>query len=209
MFVVFEGIDGSGKTVLSTRVARALRAAGLRVEHVREGGTFCSPIVQRIRELGRDARNLMLAPHAELLFYAAREAQLQAEVTQPALSRADVVIADRYFYSAEVLAIHGRGMDPTTVRAMVNAASGAPWLGDARFATLDVANGPSTACIPRRNFEKPCVSSSSHIAELSQGGGSPTYLSSRMLRPRLSLTSAGSGAAPGARRETGALNWTS
>ena len=124
MFVVFEGIDGSGKTVLSTRVARALRAAGLRVEHVREGGTFRSPIVQRIRELGRDARNLMLAPHAELLFYTAREAQLQAELTQPALSRADVVIADRYFYSAEVLAIHGRGMDPTTVRAMVNAASG-------------------------------------------------------------------------------------
>ena len=29
MFVVFEGIDGSGKTTLSNRVADALRKAGL------------------------------------------------------------------------------------------------------------------------------------------------------------------------------------
>ena len=55
MFVVFEGIDGSGKTTISNKVADKLRAAGLSVHHAREAGTFTSTAAQAIRELGRDA----------------------------------------------------------------------------------------------------------------------------------------------------------
>jgi len=43
MFVVFEGIDGSGKTAISNRVAKALRASGLTVQHVREGASSRRP----------------------------------------------------------------------------------------------------------------------------------------------------------------------
>ncbi|MSP17289.1 MAG: dTMP kinase [Myxococcales bacterium] len=123
-FVVFEGIDGSGKTTLSNRVAKALRERGLAVEHVREGGRFTSTTTQAIRELGRDARNLALTPRAELLLYAARDAQLLEEATRPALARADVVIADRYLYSAEVLARHGRGLAAEEVAHVIGAAGG-------------------------------------------------------------------------------------
>ena len=87
MHVAFEGIDGSGKMTLSNRVAKALRAEGLTVEHVREGGAFTSRVTQALRELGRDARNLALSPIAELLVYLAREAQLLAELTHAASSR--------------------------------------------------------------------------------------------------------------------------
>ena len=38
MFVVFEGIDGSGKTTISNRVAAALAEDGLRVKHLRAEG---------------------------------------------------------------------------------------------------------------------------------------------------------------------------
>lgn len=124
MFIVFEGIDGSGKTTLSNRVAKTLAASGLRVEHVREGGTYSSQVAQSLRELGRDVRNLALAPEAELLLLAAREAQIFEESTRPALARADVVIADRFFHSAEVLAARGRGLDEARVRAVLQAASG-------------------------------------------------------------------------------------
>jgi len=124
MFIVFEGIDGSGKTTLSNRLARTLAGSGLRVEHVREEGRYASRIAQSLRELGRDARNLALVPQAELLLLAAREAQLFEEVTRPALARADVVIADRFFYTAEVLAACGRGLDGGRVRQLVQAAAG-------------------------------------------------------------------------------------
>lgn len=124
MFIVFEGIDGSGKTTLSNRVAKALRGDGLKVEHVREAGTFASTVTQGIREFGRDARNLRMTAETELFLYAAREAQLLAEATGPALGTADVVIADRFFYTAEVLACHGRGVPRARARAVLEAASG-------------------------------------------------------------------------------------
>ena len=67
MFIVFEGIDGSGKTTLSNRVAKALRGDGLKVEHVREAGKFASTVTQGIREFGRDARNLRMTAETEPL----------------------------------------------------------------------------------------------------------------------------------------------
>ena len=123
MFVVFEGIDGGGKTTLSNLVAGLLRERGLAVEHVREGGKFASNVTQAMRELGRDARNLALTPRAELMLYLTREVQLLEEATRPALARADVVIADRYVYTAETLAVHGRGMSPHEVTPVVTAAA--------------------------------------------------------------------------------------
>jgi dTMP kinase len=124
MFVVFEGIDGSGKTTVSNRVARKLRDAGLSVEHLREGGQFSSAVTQSLREFGRDARNLALTPQAELFLYATRDVQLLDEMIRPALDRADVIIADRYLYSAEVLSRFGRGLPEALVRPVLDAAAG-------------------------------------------------------------------------------------
>ncbi len=122
MFVVFEGIDGSGKTTVSNLVAARLRNAGIVVEHVREGGTFASRVTQAMRELGRDSRNLALTPRAELMLYLTREVQLLEEATRPALARAEIVIADRFVSTAEVLAIFGRGLAATEVEPLVTAA---------------------------------------------------------------------------------------
>ena len=121
MFVVFEGIDGSGKTTISNLVAQKLRSAGLSVRHVREGGQFASRVTQSIRDLCRDSRNLDITPRTELMLYLAREVQLLEEVVAPGLDQADLVIADRFFYTAEVLARHGRGMNEETVRSIVDA----------------------------------------------------------------------------------------
>lgn len=118
MFIVFEGIDGSGKTTISNKVSAKLGALGLRVTHVREEGTFRSTAAQAIRELGRDARNLMLSPISELLLYVARDGQSLEEMVLPALATSDIVIADRYLYSAELLAVAGRGLAPEVAAAI-------------------------------------------------------------------------------------------
>ncbi len=122
ILVVFEGIDGSGKTTISNRVADELRRAGRSVRHAREGGQFASRVTQSIRDVCRDARNLALAPRTELLLYLAREVQLLEEIVRPALAESDVVIADRFIYTAEVLAQYGRGLGADVVGSIIAAA---------------------------------------------------------------------------------------
>jgi dTMP kinase len=124
LFIVFEGIDGSGKTTISSRAARRLREAGVRVEHVREDGKFASHVTQAVRELGRDPRHLALAPVAELLLFATRDAQTVAESIRPALARADVVFADRFTATAATLARFGRGLAEAEVAPVLAVAAG-------------------------------------------------------------------------------------
>lgn len=121
MWIVFEGIDGSGKTTLSNRVARELRRAGLRVRHVREDGKLASPVSEGLRLFTKNPRHLALTPMAELLLYAARETQLLEEVTRPALAEYELVIADRFLSTAEVLARWGRGLPEHEVRPILDA----------------------------------------------------------------------------------------
>jgi dTMP kinase len=123
MWIDFEGIDGSGKTTVSTRVAEALRAQGIPVVHAREGGEFASPIAGRVRELARSTDCLFLAPPAELLLNLAREAQLVAEVVRPALARGHWVITDRTIYSHLGLARSVRGLGGAELDAAARVAA--------------------------------------------------------------------------------------
>lgn len=111
LWLAFEGIDGSGKSAVSARVADALRAQGVEVVLARENGRYASPIAGRVRELARSAENLRLAPEAELLLQLAREAQVVAEVVEPALRRGAWVVTDRAAASHLALARRVRGLD--------------------------------------------------------------------------------------------------
>lgn len=127
MWIDFEGIDGSGKTTVSVRVARRLRALGLDVHHVRERGEFRSRVIQGIRTLTRDPESILLAPEAELLLNAAREAQLLSEEIRPALARGAVVITDRGLHSHRAIAEHVRGLPRKACRSVAEFASGGLW----------------------------------------------------------------------------------
>jgi dTMP kinase len=124
MFVVFEGIDGSGKTTVSNMVAERLRAGGLSVKHLRAEGKFVSVVSEAIRELGRDARNIELVPQAEFLLYVARDVQLIEQALRPALGRTDVVLADRFLYTAEILGTYGRRLSPQWTAPILQGAAG-------------------------------------------------------------------------------------
>ena len=124
MFVVFEGIDGSGKTTVSNMVAERLRGKGLSIKHLRAEGKFVSVVSEAIRELGRDARNIELVPQAEFLLYVARDVQLIEQALRPALGQTDVVLADRFLYTAEILGRHGRRLSPEWTVPILQAAAG-------------------------------------------------------------------------------------
>jgi dTMP kinase len=123
MFVVFEGIDGSGKTTISNRVAAALTAEGLSVKHLRAEGKFVSPVSEGIRDFGRNSQNLDLSWQAEFLLYVARDVQLIHEALRPALSEYDLVLADRFLYTPEVLGRHGRHLPESFTRPILTAAA--------------------------------------------------------------------------------------
>ena len=115
-YCAFEGIDGSGKTTLATRVAERLVAAGHVVAPLRPKGKYRDPVAESLRDTARDAHNLGMTSTAELLVYAAREAQLLAGSAMPALQRGEVVVADRSPSTLLALSAWGRGLDRVAVQ---------------------------------------------------------------------------------------------
>jgi len=98
MFVVFEGVEGSGKTTQMKMLYEHLTDQGREVIVTREpGGT---PIAERIRGIVLDAGAKEMDPKTEALLYAASRAQHVAEVIRPALEQGKVVLCDRYLDSS-------------------------------------------------------------------------------------------------------------
>ena len=96
-FIVVEGIDGSGKSTVATRIADDLTRRGRKVLRTREpGGT---PLSEKIRTLLLDAKNSEMVPFTELFLYMASRAQLVDEVIRPSIKDGVDVVCDRYYYS--------------------------------------------------------------------------------------------------------------
>ncbi|OGG55871.1 dTMP kinase [Candidatus Kaiserbacteria bacterium RIFCSPHIGHO2_02_FULL_55_20] len=101
-FIVFEGGEGSGKSVLMERLRATLPDA---VFTRYPGG---SPIGEKIRELvlSKEAQGIDTA--TELLLFLAARAQLIADVIEPALAAGKTVVCDRFELSTMVYQVYGR-----------------------------------------------------------------------------------------------------
>ncbi len=96
-FIVFEGIDGCGKSTQAKRLVTHLKKKGKKVVSIREpGGT---PVGEKIRDLLLHSKKTSISPRAELFLYMASRAQLVDDVIQPALAAGKIVVCDRYYYS--------------------------------------------------------------------------------------------------------------
>lgn len=95
LFIVFEGIDGSGKTTLSQMLFDNLKSRSLDVVRLREPGD--SKWGRKIRELAQLKDRI---PLQEELIYFIEDRKLNVKKNIiPALKQKRVVILDRYFYS--------------------------------------------------------------------------------------------------------------
>ncbi len=110
IFISFEGIDGAGKSTHIEGLAQAFRAQGRAVTLTREpGGT---PLAEKLRTMVLiDAMDSMTEA---LLVFAARRDHLQ-QVIEPALSRGDVVLCDRFTDATFAYQGGGRGFDLTVL----------------------------------------------------------------------------------------------
>ncbi|HEX7019382.1 MAG TPA: dTMP kinase [Gemmatimonadaceae bacterium] len=119
--LVFEGVEGAGKSTQAARLHRALESSGLEAILVREpGGT---PLGERIRALLLSGQGEVSAAAEALLFMASR-AELVQQVIRPTLDRGAIVIADRFFLSTYAYQCGGRGLPEQPIRQANSLATG-------------------------------------------------------------------------------------
>ena len=115
IFIVLEGIEGSGKTTQAKLLAQRLRKEGLEVVSTREpGGTL---VGKKIRNILKDP-NHTITPLAELFLFLADRAQHIVEVIQTALQEGKIVISDRFYPSTLAYQQGGRELDPSWVKKL-------------------------------------------------------------------------------------------
>ena len=122
-FIVFEGVEGCGKTTQMQLCFQWLESLNISVLLTREpGGT----------ELGKDLRALLLekSPNksvgevTELLLYAADRAQHIEEELKPNLATGKFILCDRYTDSTIAYQGYGRGLDMSLINNLNQIATG-------------------------------------------------------------------------------------
>ncbi len=134
LFVVFEGIDASGKST------QARRAAGLRDAHFTfEPGD--TPLGVELRRWLLDARTPM-SPVTEALMMLADRSHHVRTLIEPLRASGRAVISDRFFASTLAYQGYGRGVDLDELRAATELAIGdcRPDLTVLLDVDLDIAN---------------------------------------------------------------------
>jgi dTMP kinase len=110
LFIVLEGIDGTGKSTQTESLAGWFREQGREVVCSREPTD--GPWGRQIRATAATGR---LSPEDELELFLRDRKQHVEELISPALSEGKVVILDRYYFST--MAYQGcRGFDPAEIR---------------------------------------------------------------------------------------------
>ena len=117
MFITFEGIEGSGKSSLISRLKKYFKNSRIETFFTKEpGGT----------DLGEEIRNILLNPkslinpESELLLLLADRAEHVQKKIQPNLLKNKVIFCDRYTDSTLVYQGSGRNLDEKTIKELFN-----------------------------------------------------------------------------------------
>lgn len=110
LFIVIEGIDGTGKSTQVQRLGEWFISQGREVVLSREPTD--GPWGKKVRESAATGR---LSPEEELEYFLNDRRQHVTELIAPSLAAGKVVILDRYYFST--MAYQGtRGFDPMEIR---------------------------------------------------------------------------------------------
>lgn len=120
-FIVFEGLDGSGKSSLMRLLLEELGRRGIAHYQTREpGGTVVGDALREI--ILRKAAEVP-SPRTELLLYEASRAQHVDLVIRPRLQKGEWVICDRYAASSIAFQASGRAIPESKVEWLNNFAT--------------------------------------------------------------------------------------
>ena len=120
LFIVFEGIDGSGKTTQAELLAEKLTSIQQSNIIIREpGGT---PLGESIRKELKSNPNL--DPVTQLFLFSAYRTELIKDVINPNLEEGHIVICDRYIFSTIAYQGHAEGLNIAYIENMIDLSTG-------------------------------------------------------------------------------------
>ena len=121
LFIVFEGIEGSGKTTQVKKAGDYLAQRNIPFIITSEpGGTLLG---EELRQLLLHKTTLSLGIKTELLLFAADRAQHVEEIILPALRNGKIVLCDRFSDATIAYQGYGRGWDIDVIRKVNNFAT--------------------------------------------------------------------------------------
>ncbi|MDY6912074.1 MAG: dTMP kinase, partial [Chloroflexota bacterium] len=122
LFVLFEGVEGCGKSTQARALKRRLSDLGFPVVAVKEPGD--TDVGRVVRKLLKHRLEIKLNPLTELFLFAVARSQLVAEVIRPALEAGHIVVCDRYTESTLAYQGYGRGLDLESIATTNRIATG-------------------------------------------------------------------------------------
>lgn len=112
--MVFEGLDGSGKSSLMEALEKELEGQGIGFHRTREpGGTALGEEIREI--IVRKKPGYIPVPRTELLLYEAIRAQHVEETIRPKLAQNIWILSDRYAASSLAFQAGGRNISESDV----------------------------------------------------------------------------------------------
>lgn len=117
LFIVFEGVEGSGKTTQIRLLEKKLKSIGKKVISTHEpGGDY---FAEKIRKLLLKSRS-SFTPRADFFLFLASRSQHIEMLIQPALERGITVLCDRFEDSTRAYQHFGEGLGPLKTMDIAN-----------------------------------------------------------------------------------------
>ena len=116
LFVTIEGVEGTGKSTLTSRLIQDLQALNLPSIATREPGGSSIGTTVRSLLLNSTPGLPALNERAEALLFAADRAQHVAELIKPSVEDGKIVVCDRFLDSSAAYQGVGRGLGAKTIR---------------------------------------------------------------------------------------------
>ena len=120
-FVIFEGIEGSGKSYQSLKLYKNLKKKKISVILTREpGGTKSAEKIRRVildDYFHHDSKEKFNKNTDTLLYLAARNEHIENKI-KPAISKKKIVICDRFVDSTLAYQVYGKGVNKKLVNSV-------------------------------------------------------------------------------------------
>lgn len=143
MFIVFEGLDGVGKTTQLKLLEKHLLKQNKNVIATREPG-FCPFIRNAILD-----KNTRFTPESEMLLFLADRIEHWTQCIQPALEKDIIILCDRFKLSTLAYQGYGKGISIELIESLHET-----FLKNAQPDIVFLFNAPITVTEERMNREK-------------------------------------------------------